>query len=163
MSDKEAYGKRPASLRTIPCRDSKRHLDVLHLKLSMAAMSTPSTRTGQRNHVKSQESLRAFKGRKRAAGWEDHGRSSSSRLRSQGCGWERFRSWGKLRFYMQRTHPSRGFQAHQLGLNFASSTDAQRKKRYLFFVGFFSTELANRDGRHHELPLARSPDHAKPF
>jgi hypothetical protein len=39
MLDGKSHGKHPASARTVPCRDSKRHLDFLHLGLSMVAVS----------------------------------------------------------------------------------------------------------------------------
>jgi hypothetical protein len=169
MLDKKSHGKRPANVRTVPCRDSKRHLDFLHLKFSMIVVSVLQRRLADgitSRPRKVGERLKAVNARHVG---QIMGEASSSRLQDQGCGWERVQVMGKLRFYRQETHPNCDLQAKQLGLRLASFTTMHRIRSDI--VSYWdwpprATAPANRDGRHHEpphLPIARSPDRAKPI
>jgi hypothetical protein len=146
MLDGKSHDKRPANVRTVPCRDSKRHLDFLHPKFSMVAVSALQRKLADgitSRPRKVGESLKAVNARQQIMG-----EVSSSRFQGQGYGRERVQVMGEI----AALQPG---NASQLWLSGRSArievcliyNDAQHKKRYRFLLGLASTGHGTREQR----------------
>jgi hypothetical protein len=105
MLDGKSHGKRPESARTVPCRDSKRHLDFPHLECSTVVVSALQRRLTNgiiSRPRKVRESLKAVNARQVGQIMGELRVRAFEVKDAVGKGF-------KLRFYSQETHPARGF------------------------------------------------------